>query len=327
MICQGCLNEKNINNGNYCAACKKALFDGRTVSSFLGFDKQQYINFRAASEGRFSISGVQPKIILKQNGTDLEPVTNSGTHLLKPAPLSYNIPRFPDEVPANEHLTMQIAGQIFRIPVAKNCFIRLKSGEPAYLTKRFDRMSDGTKIPQEDFCQLMKISEETNGKNYKYNFSYETASKIITRFCSSGIVEMDKFFQLILFNYVISNGDAHLKNFSLQQSTDGDYLLTPAYDLLCTTLHFPDESRTALDLFDDFETKQYSDNGFYTGACFLKFAEKLSIRKSFAKRTISSFFEKERLVADIVNRSMLSLEAKKDYISMYKERLKALGIS
>lgn len=326
MICPGCLSEKDIADGSYCAACRRLLFGGKNVPAVLSFDKEQYISFRVASEGRFSISGVQPKITLRQNGAVLEPVTKGGTHLLKPAPLSYNIPRHPEEVPANEHLTMQIARQVFRIPVAQNGFIRLKSGESAYITRRFDRLGDGTKVPQEDFCQLMSISEETHGKDYKYKFSYEAAAQVITKFCAARTIEMEKYFRLVLFNYAFSNGDAHLKNFSLHQSPDGDHVFTPAYDLLCSALHFPDESRTALDLFDDLETPQYRDNGFYTGACFRAFAKRLGVRSSFTEKVIAMFSEREGAVVAMVGRSLLSAALQEEYVSRYRDRLKALAI-
>lgn len=326
MICPGCLNEKNLAEGSYCAACRRALFDGRAVPAVLPFDRTQYVSFRVASAGRFSISGVQPKVTLRQNGTLLEPVEIGGTHILKPAPHSDNIPCRADEVPANEHLTMQIARQVFRLPVAQNGFIRFKSGEPAYITRRFDRLSDGAKIPQEDLCQLLGISEEINGRDYKYKFSYERAARVIGQFCAAKRVETEKYFRLVLFNYAFSNGDAHLKNFSLHRSPDGDHLLTPAYDLLCSSLHFPDEHRTALDLFDEFETPQFRDNGFYTGACFRAFADRLDIRASLAERSVALFFEREPAVAALVERSFLSDGTRREYLARYRDRLKALSI-
>ncbi|MGI6393796.1 MAG: HipA domain-containing protein [bacterium] len=327
MICPGCLNEKNISEGEFCNSCRSSLFERKNVSTVLSFDIQQYIHFLAASKGCYSISGVQPKITLKLFGKELKPVTTGGTYILKPKPRTYNIPKFPDDVPANEHLTMQIASQLFNINSAKNCFVRFSSGEGAYLTKRFDRNSDGGKTAQEDFCQLMNISEETHGKDYKYKFSYESAAKVIANFCSANAIEMEKFFQLVLFNYLFSNGDAHLKNFSLIQSVHSDYILSPAYDLLNTSLHFPNETRTALDLFDEIETKQYLDNGFYTGACFMKFGEVLKVRQSMALKAISSYFEKIEAVKIFVKNSMLSEVAKDDYFSRFKDRLKALSIS
>ncbi len=52
---------------------------------------------------------------------------------------------------------------------------------------------------------------------------------------------MAKFFGIVIFNYIFSNGDAHLKNFSLQQTEEDDYLLAPAYDLVNTSINVDDE--------------------------------------------------------------------------------------
>ena len=60
------------------------------------------------------------------------------------------------------------------------------------------------------------------------------------------LVEIEKYFSLVVFNFLFSNGDAHLKNYSLLESSIGDYLLSPAYDLINTKLHV-DDSDFALD--------------------------------------------------------------------------------
>lgn len=70
-------------------------------------------------------------------------------------------------------------------------------------------------------------------------------------------VEIEKYFSLVVFNYLFSNGDAHLKNFSLLEASKGDYLLSPAYDLVNAKLHMNDTD-FALDrgLFaDDFKSE------------------------------------------------------------------------
>ena len=50
------------------------------------------------------------------------------------------------------------------------------------------------------------------------------------------MVDMERFFELVVFNYIYANGDDHLKNFSVIRQ-GGDYRLAPAYDLLNTSLH------------------------------------------------------------------------------------------
>lgn len=74
-------------------------------------------------------------------------------------------------------------------------------------------------------------------------------------------IELEKIFRLILFNYIFSNGDAHVKNFSAIQTDEGDHVITPAYDLLCTRIHSPGETDMALTLFKD-RLKRMMHTGF-----------------------------------------------------------------
>jgi serine/threonine-protein kinase HipA len=219
---------------------------------------------------------------------------------------------------------MQIASQVFRISTAANACIYLKDDSMAYITKRFD-YSDDSKVPQEDFCQLSSRTPESDGKNYKYNGSYEETGRIVRKYCKAYVVEMEKLYRLITFNYVFSNGDAHLKNFSLHESPYGDYVLTPAYDLVCSSMHFPEESRTALDLFDDYESPSYRQNGFYGRKDFLKLAEIYGIQKSRSESILTGYRDKAGDVIRVVDRSFLSNEAKNDYSRRFEDRLKAIN--
>lgn len=86
---------------------------------------------------------------------------------------------------------------------------------------------------------------------------------LIQKYVPAWRVEVEKFFSLVVFNYLFSNGDAHLKNFSLLESTNGDYLLSPAYDLINTKLHV-DDTDFALEkgLFaDEFQSGQFKKPG------------------------------------------------------------------
>jgi serine/threonine-protein kinase HipA len=230
---------------------------------------------------------------------------------------------FREDVPANEHLTMQFAEQVFGMTTAANALVYLKDGEPAYLTRRFDRQA-GRKIPQEDFCQLGGRTEETHGKNYKYGCSYEELGRLLRRFCPAYRVEAEKLFRRILFNYVFSNGDAHLKNFSLFATEYGDHVLTPAYDLVCTSLHFPDESRTALDMFDSFESDFFRRNGFYGAEDFMMLAEMFRIRAKRAESFMADHGKNREKAESLIHASFLSEGAKKEYLRRYDDRLIAL---
>lgn len=320
--CQSCL--KDIQSADrFCPKCSKELFGAtRRVTAILSFDKKEYVDYKREFSGNFSISGVQDKISLTIDNTSLVPAKKGGTFILKPTP-ALEVPQFQKDVPANEHLTMQIARQVFRINTALNCLVYFNNKEAAYLTKRFD-IVDGVKTAQEDFCQLLNMTEDTHGKNYKYDVSYEHAASVIERYCSASKIEMEKYYLLLLFNYFFSNGDAHLKNFSLQQTPYKDYILAPAYDLLATSVHFPNEARTALDLFDNYESKSFQANAFYKLADFLKLAEFLFIKPERAETFILRFYENEEKVEALINKSFLSAEAKERYLFLFRDRQKAM---
>jgi serine/threonine-protein kinase HipA len=148
--------------------------------------------------------------------------------------------------PANEHVTMQIAKQVYNIPTAENGLVFFRNEEPAYITKRFDVTRNGTKLGKEDFASLAGKTEENAGENFRYNYSYEGIAELIKEHVGAWKIEMEKFYSLVVFNFLFSNGDAHLKNFSLLETINGDYILSPAYDLLDTRIHVEEEGFFAL---------------------------------------------------------------------------------
>ncbi|MDQ3002656.1 MAG: HipA domain-containing protein, partial [Fibrobacterota bacterium] len=224
--CPGCLKP---DHKSFCRACLRKLFGGKTISPILPFSKPEFNSAKLSQGNRISISGVQTKHSLKLNKKNLELTDQGGEYILKPIPKG-EYDRM-EEMPANEHVTMQIAEQVFGLNTAANALVFFKDGEPAYLTKRFDRNVDGSKSQQEDFAQLAGRSEDTDGLHYKYDSSYQEIADLMQTFIAPYAIEVEKFFRLVLFNYLIHNGDAHLKNFSLiRDPGKGIYVLAPAYD-------------------------------------------------------------------------------------------------
>jgi serine/threonine-protein kinase HipA len=292
----------------------------------LSFTRAEVIRYRAEVADRMSISGVQDKVSLRYEKGDLIPTKHDGEFILKPIP-DTPLPQHTNQVPANEHLTMQIASQVFGIDTAANALVTLADGEPAYLTQRFDRRGM-SKVDMEDFCALAEQSPDTHGRNYKYDGSYERIAQLTRRFCPAHRIENEKLFKQVLFCYAFGNGDAHLKNFSLFTSTDGDPVFTPAYDLINTTLHLPTETPLALDLFaDDFETPAFQVLGFHCGSDFLLLAERLGVVASRAKRVLAQHLDAEALqqVDELIGRSFLTSEAQKCYRAVITDRRRALS--
>ena len=272
-----------------------------------------------------SISGVQDKVQLKRIRGGFAVVESGGDYILKPVPRN-TYAELAADIPANEALTMDIAEKVFRVRTAEHELVEMKDGEYAYLTWRFDRRN-GERVQQEDFCQLSGRTSETYGENYKYDASYEELAGLMCRFCPAAAVENPKVFFLILFNYVFANGDAHLKNFSLYRSEQGDYILTPAYDLLNTAVHFPNEpTATGLDFFADGHfTSSYETLGFYSSADFIELGRAFGVAEDEVRGLIALIVERRAAVERMLAESALSDEAQSRYLFRFHDRLKAIA--
>ena len=133
-----------------------------------------------------------------------------GEFILKPVPNNLRNKEF---CPANEHLTMQIAAQVYGIPTAPNGLCFFQDGTPAYFVRRFD-LSEKGKLQKEDFASLAGLTRKNGGSDYKYdNLAYEEFAGVIDKYSSVPQVDKLRFFELVLFNFVYSNGDCPLKNF------------------------------------------------------------------------------------------------------------------
>jgi serine/threonine-protein kinase HipA len=313
MICSNCLKE--LKSGSFCLACRKSLFEGKNISNILEFSKPKFESFLRDFGSKFSISGVQDKVSLKFEGDKLIPTESGGEYILKPCPSTVALLNKQD-IPANEHLTMQIAKQVYKMNVAPNAIMRFDDGELACLVKRFDRTVNGTKRRQEDFCQILNITEETNGNNYKYNGFYSDAIPIFEAFVSSKTFGLEEYFGRVVFNYTYQNGEAHFKNFSLLE-IEGKMSLSPLYDVLNTRIHSPKEYAIALEgLYqDDDKSVAYRENGFYNKTDFLLFADKLGIKVNGADRIIDLIVNKTLDALMLLEKSFLSPYTK----ALYKE--------
>lgn len=274
---------------------------------------------------RSSISGVQDKVQLRRIRGGFEVVESGGDYILKPVPRN-SFAELAADIPANEAVTMDIAARLFGIRTAEHTLVEMKDGELAYLTKRFDRRN-GERIQQEDFCQLAGRTPETHGPNYKYDASYEELAGLVRQYCPATAVENPKVFAIVLFNYVFANGDAHLKNFSLYRSEQGDYILTPAYDLLNTAVHFPNEpAATGLEFFaDGHYTAAYEALGFYSSADFVELGTAFGVPEAEVRDLMARFSARQGAVERMIEISPLSPEAKARYIAKFRDRLRAIA--
>ena len=332
MIVDRCPSKLKPDFTTYSPAALRKVFEGKRVSHILPFEspeKSQAVN-EAFMENRkrLSISGVQKKISLRleKNKLRLTGQGEPGQYILKPIPDDL---KRTDQVPANEHLTMQLAEQVFSIQTAGNGMIFFAGDEPAYITRRFDYKEDGTKRLMEDFCTLAGKTKDTAGEDFKYEASCEDLFILLKQYVGPYLVEAQKLFRIILFNYVFSNGDAHLKNFSLLETNGGDFALSPAYDLICTRIHVDDPDIAFKDgLFaGDFDTESHNANGYYAYDDFYQLGLRAGLPEAIVKREIELFQNKAETVESFIDRCFLDDDIKAAYREMFHDKLKRLAYS
>ena len=183
-----------------------------------------------------SLAGMQPKVSIPNANTVQTDRAVPQKDLI--------VKSFDAEFPlltVNEFVCMQ---------AARHCGLEppktyLSENLETYVVERFDRSSDGTKLGYEDFTTLMKKS---NGPNAKYTSSYETLLKA-TYLYTSSVAEVEKMYKYIVFNCLIGNGDANLKNFALQYSPDmKNIFVSLPFDLTHTLIYESIDHKMALKL-------------------------------------------------------------------------------
>jgi serine/threonine-protein kinase HipA len=311
--------------GTYSPKCCKLVFDGHKVSHILPFDRPSGITNAndpvTANKLRISISGVQEKYSLRQEGKQLVLATGGGgTHILKP--IAGNL-AMADQMPPNEHLTMQIAAQVYRLPTAANALIFFADGSPAYITRRFDVQANGKRCLKEDFASLAGASVQTMGTDYKYEYSYAGMAELIDRFIPAAIMAKENLFKIVVFNYLFGNGDAHLKNFArLDCTLDGQAALAPAYDLMNTRLHVADSDLALHDgLYPkDYEYPSYASYGFYAYDDLYEFGQRIGLLPARIVRMLLPFVAQQEKVYYLLQHSFLNPVAQQQYLAVYEDR-------
>ena len=295
------------------------------MSPYLNFefdgvrDKQLIID----AMHRISVSGVQEKFpaVIEKGRIRIAGDNEQSTYILKPAPWDETL-RERKQIPANEHLTMQIASQVYGIKTAANGLCFTPKGRIVYITKRFDVLPDGTKMLMEDFASVIGRNEQEDGQDFKYSGCYEDIALAIKKNVSAWMVDMERFFELVVFNYIYGNGDDHLKNFSLILQGP-DYRLAPAYDLINTSLHLQGDD---LGLDEGLSTNieksvVYIRTGYPCRRDFERFGEQIGLVASRANRILDKYMHIPESTDSLVERSFLNEKMKRYYLRIVKERI------
>jgi serine/threonine-protein kinase HipA len=303
-VCRICLGDVPDDN-DYHVRCLRELFGTSKVPS-LAIEVSKLHTAALAMVGHTAISGVQKKISvgLTADRTKLQVAAIGGRYVLKPQTGTH------PAVPENEHVTTRLAGLV-GIKTAPNGLIALKDGSLAFIVRRFDRLPDGHKLRQEDFCQLAELSP---GEKYDSG-SAELCVRMLRKYASEPPVEILKLYALLVFCWWTGNGDMHLKNFSLLTDEDGIMRLTPAYDLVCTRLVLPDD-HLAIPI-------QGKEDNLRRGV-WKRFAEYCKLPEKVALRVLDNQAAVLPDAIQLIERSFLPDDQKEAYKHLIEERAAGL---
>lgn len=301
---------------NRCLCCHKPIettgrYHSRCLKRLFGAARQPEIPFGVAdlpgivtkAEGRMSISGVQAKITIRLDKASgkIESVVTGGTHILKP-----ESDRFP-QIPMNENLCMNMAEELgMRVP--PHGLFAMSDGKLCYIIKRFDRVDDGSKIPNETTFQI-------TGSTDKYKGSLEQVGKTIRAHAANVGLDSIDFFERAILCFLTGNGDMHLKNWALL-GQGKEIALAPCYDLVSSRLYIEKEEDSALTINAKKNKLKRSD--------FEALAKNLQID---AKATANIFDKLERAqetLRGMIVQSELRADLRQELMSILGTRYKRL---
>ncbi len=252
--------------------------------------------------GKLSISGVQPKLSVKLDKKQniLIVVNEGGAYILKPQTSTFA------HIPENEQCCMDIAQEL-NIKVPLHCLIPLKDKSLAYVVKRFDR-EKGTKIHQEDFAQVLEAND-------KYKGSVEQIGRKLKEISTAPGYDVQLLFERVVLYFILGNGDAHLKNYSMSYKGD-ERRLSPAYDIVCSRLAIPEEKDESAININGKKNRLLKED-------FEKLAEHLHVPMKVRYENFAGKFDTMKRA---ISASQLNKADQAKFLDIIKERLHRLEL-
>ena len=298
---------------DYHPACARKFF-GSETAPILPYTRDNMSDLaRQVIRTSASVTGVQAKMSLDVNrGGKHEPAKLTivglwGKYIFKPQSDKYPC------LPELEDLTMKMA-EVAHIRTARHTLIRLADGELGYLTLRMDRGRKGEKISMLDMCQLTNRLTE-----HKYYGTYQQLAETIKKYSSAPMLDVQRFWEVVLFSWITGNSDMHCKNFSLLDSGNGEYVLSPAYDLLAVLLADPaDTEEMAMSFTVGGEKSGFDRNTFMT-----VFTQS-GIPATVADRMIERMKAHHAKWEALISQSFLPEKMKAEYCHLLNKRIELL---
>jgi len=105
------------------------------------------------------------------------------------------------------------------------CRIFAEGGRHHFMTRRFDRTASGGRLHMQSLCALGHLDFQQAGAH-----SYEQAMLLMRRL-SLPMAAIEQQFRRMVFNILARNQDDHSKNIALLMNRQGQWSLSPAFDV------------------------------------------------------------------------------------------------
>lgn len=222
-------------------------------------------------EMKFSLGGMQLKFSMLRQGDrfTLPGATDLGDYIVKPPSSDYH------GLPMIEAAAMKTARavgietpEVMLVPPDHvddlTNFSGFRPDEPFYAVRRFDRVDQGQGERRhiEDFAQVfnLRTSEKYGHANY------EQIGRTLLQY-AGGVDDLREMARRLVFNVLMGNGDAHVKNWSLLYADRRLPRLSPAYDLVPTIAYTTMDQSIALNMGG---IKQFPEISLHTFDVFLR---------------------------------------------------------
>ena len=210
---------------------------------------------------RLSLAGAQSKLAVGYKDGRVQLIKGGAptTHILKP---QIEASQVKDSV-FNEFFCMKLAKRMgIDVPDAMLHFV---DDTPYYLVERYDRVKDAhgniKRIHQEDFCQALGVAPEMKYER-EGGPSITACLDVIAAHMTKPAADQIKLLNMVIFNVLIGNADAHGKNFSLLYKGDKPEL-APAYDLLSTAVYKDFAESMAMKIGGEYKPKNVFPHHFH----------------------------------------------------------------
>lgn len=179
---------------------------------------------------KMSLAGAQHKLpVIYDQGALFEPVGSMpSSHILKP---QHEHPNLYWSTVCNEWFIMTLAGKVGLL-VPDVAIENIP--EPIYLVERFDRNGVYPHQTRRHIIDACQVNGLYAGAKYRLS-NVDVLSQLVNKTGMKAKTRI-RLLRWAIYNALIGNGDAHLKNLSFYVD-NGKYSLTPHYDLLSTIVY------------------------------------------------------------------------------------------